>query len=104
MAAMNFSTAVRPWAISCSSTLYWAGLSAIVRSRSRAHKFSCLPDICPPQASRQRRPRCIRPAHNGLARKEASEALSHLAYYAGWPNAFSAAPNFRAVFEQRQAN
>lgn len=38
---------------------------------------------------------------NGLTREEASEVISHLAYYAGWPNAFSAAPVARAVFEQR---
>ncbi|WP_342364102.1 carboxymuconolactone decarboxylase family protein [Terrarubrum flagellatum] len=41
---------------------------------------------------------------NGLTRQEASEALSHLAYYAGWPNAFSAAPIFRSVFQKRHPN
>jgi len=41
---------------------------------------------------------------NGLTRAEASEVISHLAYYAGWPNAFSAAPVARAVFEKRSAN
>jgi 4-carboxymuconolactone decarboxylase len=41
---------------------------------------------------------------NGLTRTEASEVISHLAYYAGWPNAFSAAPVARSVFEKRQAN
>ena len=40
---------------------------------------------------------------NGLKRDEASEALSQLAYYAGWPKAFSAAPVFREVFEKRPA-
>jgi 4-carboxymuconolactone decarboxylase len=38
---------------------------------------------------------------NGLSREEASEVISHLAYYAGWPNAFSAAPVAREVFEKR---
>lgn len=41
---------------------------------------------------------------NGLTRAEASEVISHLAYYAGWPNAFSAAPVARSVFEKRSAN
>ena len=41
---------------------------------------------------------------NGLTREEASEVISHLAYYAGWPNAFSAAPVARSVFEKRAAN
>ncbi|MGO4175826.1 carboxymuconolactone decarboxylase family protein [Bosea sp. TAF32] len=41
---------------------------------------------------------------NGLTRAEASEVISHLAYYAGWPNAFSAAPVARSVFEKRAAN
>lgn len=37
----------------------------------------------------------------GLTRAEASELVSHIAYYAGWPNAFSAVPVFKAVFESR---
>ncbi len=41
---------------------------------------------------------------NGLTREEASEALRQLAYYAGWPKAFSAAPVFRSVFETRAAD
>jgi 4-carboxymuconolactone decarboxylase len=41
---------------------------------------------------------------SGLTRAEASELISHLAYYAGWPNAFSAAPVARAVFEKRSAH
>lgn len=38
---------------------------------------------------------------NGLTRKEASEALTHLAFYAGWPRVFSAMPVFRSVFDGR---
>lgn len=38
---------------------------------------------------------------NGLTRSEASEMVSHMAYYAGWPNAFSAVPVFKDVFESR---
>ena len=38
---------------------------------------------------------------NGLTRDEAGEALGHLAFYAGWPNAFSAAPVFKDVIEKR---
>jgi 4-carboxymuconolactone decarboxylase len=41
---------------------------------------------------------------NGLTRAEVSEVISHLAYYAGWPNAFSATPVARSVFEKRSAN
>ncbi|WP_069865865.1 carboxymuconolactone decarboxylase family protein [Pseudomonas citronellolis] len=39
---------------------------------------------------------------NGLTRAEASEALNQLAFYAGWPNVFSAMPVFKEVFEKRQ--
>lgn len=39
---------------------------------------------------------------NGLTQTEASELLSHLAFYAGWPNAFSAVPAFSEVFGKRQ--
>lgn len=42
-----------------------------------------------------------RALNNGLTQAEASEAISHLAYYAGWPNAFSAATIARTVFDQR---
>jgi 4-carboxymuconolactone decarboxylase len=38
---------------------------------------------------------------NGLTRAEASEALAHLAFYAGWPNVFSAVPVVREVLEKR---
>jgi 4-carboxymuconolactone decarboxylase len=38
---------------------------------------------------------------NGLTRDQASEALTQLAFYAGWPNVFSALPVVKAVFEQR---
>jgi 4-carboxymuconolactone decarboxylase len=38
---------------------------------------------------------------NGLTRIEASEMVSHLAYYAGWPNAFSAVAVVKGVFESR---
>lgn len=40
---------------------------------------------------------------NGLTREQASEVVNQLAYYAGWPNAFSAVPVVRSVFEARAA-
>lgn len=38
---------------------------------------------------------------NGLTKAEASEVLAHLAFYAGWPNVFSALPVVKTVFEKR---
>ena len=38
---------------------------------------------------------------NGLTPEEAGEVLGHLAFYAGWPNAFSALPVFKEVMEKR---
>ena len=38
---------------------------------------------------------------SGLTREEVSETVSQLAYYAGWPKAFSAAPFIRGVIEKR---
>jgi 4-carboxymuconolactone decarboxylase len=38
---------------------------------------------------------------NGLTQRQASEALTHLAFYAGWPNVFSALPVAKGVFEAR---
>ena len=45
----------------------------------------------------------VKPAEisNGLTREEAGEVLGHLAFYAGWPNAFSAAPVVKEVIEKR---
>src|SRR2546426_11002790 len=39
---------------------------------------------------------------NGLTHSQASEVLTHVAFYAGWPNAFSALPIVKEVFEKRQ--
>jgi 4-carboxymuconolactone decarboxylase len=38
---------------------------------------------------------------NGLTQPEAAEVVTHLAFYAGWPNAFSAMPVAKDVFEKR---
>jgi 4-carboxymuconolactone decarboxylase len=38
---------------------------------------------------------------SGLTRAEASEVLTHLAFYAGWPHAFSAVPVAKGVFDKR---
>lgn len=39
---------------------------------------------------------------NGLSREQAQEVLTHLAFYAGWPNVFSAMPVVKDVFAQRE--
>ena len=38
---------------------------------------------------------------SGLTREQASEALTHLAFYVGWPNVFSALPVAKDVLEKR---
>lgn len=38
----------------------------------------------------------------GLTEAQAAEALTQLAFYAGWPNVFSAMPVFKDVFAQRK--
>src|SRR5882762_10316733 len=38
---------------------------------------------------------------NGLTQEQAGEVVTHLAFYAGWPNAFSALPVMKDVFEKR---
>jgi len=39
--------------------------------------------------------------NNGLKRDELAEAITHLAFYIGWPNVFSAMPVAKEVFEKR---
>jgi 4-carboxymuconolactone decarboxylase len=38
---------------------------------------------------------------NGLTREQASEVVTHLAFYAGWPKAMSAVPVLKEVFASR---
>ena len=38
---------------------------------------------------------------NGLTQAQASEVITHLAFYVGWPNAFSALPVAKDIFEKR---
>jgi 4-carboxymuconolactone decarboxylase len=38
---------------------------------------------------------------NGLTQAQAAEVLTHLAFYVGWPNVFSALPMAKDVFEKR---
>ena len=40
---------------------------------------------------------------NGLTKAQASEVLTHVAFYAGWPNAMSAVPLVKGVIEGRPA-
>lgn len=40
---------------------------------------------------------------NGLTQAQAAEVITHLAFYAGWPKAFSALPVAKEVFETRPA-
>ena len=39
--------------------------------------------------------------NNGLTQPEIAEAITHLAFYVGWPNVFSAMPVAKEVFEKR---
>jgi 4-carboxymuconolactone decarboxylase len=41
---------------------------------------------------------------NGLTRQEASEVVTHVAFYAGWPRAMSAVPVLTKVFETREVS
>jgi 4-carboxymuconolactone decarboxylase len=38
---------------------------------------------------------------NGLSQEQAGEAITHLAFYVGWPNVFSTLPIAKDVFEKR---
>ena len=38
---------------------------------------------------------------NGLTLAQAAEVITHLAFYVGWPNAMSALPVAKEVFEKR---
>jgi 4-carboxymuconolactone decarboxylase len=38
---------------------------------------------------------------SGLTQAQAAEVLTHLAFYVGWPNVFSALPVISEVFDKR---
>ena len=38
---------------------------------------------------------------NGLTQTQAADVITHLAFHAGWPNAMSAAPIAKDVFDKR---
>ncbi|SCF73115.1 4-carboxymuconolactone decarboxylase [Streptomyces sp. Ncost-T10-10d] len=40
---------------------------------------------------------------NGLSVEELSEAITHLAFYAGWPNAMTAMNHLKKLTEERDA-
>lgn len=40
---------------------------------------------------------------NGVTKEEIGELITHLAFYAGWPSAMSAAKVVKQVFEERKA-
>ena len=42
-----------------------------------------------------------RALNNGVTKEEMLEMITHLAFYAGWPNVFSAMPVAKEVFEKR---
>ena len=46
-------------------------------------------------------PHLNRAMDNGLSQAQASEAITHLAFYVGWPNVFSAMPIAKDVFAKR---
>lgn len=46
-------------------------------------------------------PHLNRAMDNGLTQAQASEAITHLAFYVGWPNVFSAMPIANDVFAKR---
>jgi len=39
--------------------------------------------------------------NNGLTQREIAEAITHISFYVGWPNVFSAMPVAKEVFERR---
>jgi len=40
---------------------------------------------------------------NGVTKEEVGELITHLAFYAGWPSAMSAAKVVKQVFEEKKA-
>jgi len=48
----------------------------------------------------QLRPHIIRARENGVTQEEVIETITHLAFYAGWPNAVTAVSVAKEVFQK----
>jgi len=51
----------------------------------------------------QLRSHTVRALANGVTKEELGELITHLAFYAGWPSAMSAARVVKQVFEEKPA-
>ena len=51
----------------------------------------------------QLRSHTVRALANGVTKEEIGELITHLAFYAGWPSAMSAARVAKQVFEENKA-
>lgn len=51
----------------------------------------------------QMRAHFTRALDNGVTSSELGETITHLAFYTGWPNAMSAVPVLKGVFDDRPA-
>ena len=65
------------------------------RDRSLITIAACVTAFRPDQLGTHVR----RGLENGLTQEEISEAVTHLAFYAGWPSAVAAAHKIREIFE-----
>src|SRR4051812_29811197 len=61
---------------------------------------AALTALCRPGQLRGNLPRAL---DNGVKRQEIVELITHLAFYAGWPNAGTAAVLAKQVLEERKA-
>ena len=77
----------------------WARPGLSKRDRSLVTVAALTVLNCPDQL----RGHLWRALDNGVTREEIIELITHLAFYAGWPNAGTAARVAKQVFEERSA-
>jgi len=75
----------------------WARPGLSQRDRSLI-TVAALVAMCRPE---QLRAHLARARDNGLTQDELAEAITHLAFYAGWPSAVTAVGVAREVFQQK---
>ncbi len=72
-----------------------------LRSEAKIRQFSLTVDEPPSLGGNAGNCHLNRAMDNGLTQAQAAEVITHLAFYVGWPNAFSALPVAKDVFEKR---
>jgi hypothetical protein len=86
------------WTLAASAAL--SGLSRARSAEKPAEKKDARPGSAKESSAREKLVGAWRLAENGVKEQELIEAITHLAFYSGWPNAMSAIMIAKELFSK----